>query len=88
MIQGYREVMAANALQSMQTVLTALPELGLSINLSQENAHYAEIVQDAQVMDETLTHEVTMAIVHLWQDPAIRNCVARSRDFQLNDSAG
>jgi len=85
---GYREVMAANALQSMQTVLTALPELGLSTNLSQENAHYAEIVQDAQVMDETLTHEVTMAIVHLWQDPAIRKCVARSRDFQLNDSAG
>lgn len=83
---GYREVMAANALQSMQTVLAALPELGGS-PLAHQNEQNAQLVSNAEVADETLTPEVTNAIAQLWQDPAIRECVARSREFQLNDSA-
>lgn len=78
--------MAANALQSMQTVLTALPELGVS-PLHPNNQQHARLVAKAEVADETLTPEVTIAIATLWQDPAIKECVARSREFQLNDSA-
>lgn len=78
--------MAANALQSMQTVLSALPELGGS-QLHPNNQQHARLVAKAEVADETLTPEVTMAIAALWQDPAVKECVGRSREFQLNDSA-
>lgn len=83
---GYREVMAANALQSMQTVLFALPELNVH-PVHPQNDHNINLVQNAEVVDEALPPEVTNAIASLWQDPAIRECVGRSREFQLNDSA-
>lgn len=79
--------MAANALQSMQTVLSAMPELGLPVQLRRENEQHAQLVQQAEVMDETLTPEVTMAIALLWQDPAIRTCVANSSRFQVGELA-
>jgi hypothetical protein len=64
----------------------AIPELG-GVHLAPENAGYSSLVENAEVMDETLTPEVTAAIWNLWQDPAVRHCVTRSREFQLNDSA-
>lgn len=63
-----------------------MPELG-NVTLAPENNSAADLVMNAVVMDETLTPEVTMAIWQLWHDDAIRECVRRSREFQLNDSA-
>lgn len=64
----------------------AILELG-DLHLHPENDPNSDLVMNAEVMDETLTPEVTMAIWQLWQDDAIRTCVSRSREFQLNDSA-
>jgi len=64
----------------------AIPELG-NLQLHPQNETNSDLVMNAEVMDETLTPEVTVAIWQLWQDDAIKICVSRSREFQLNDSA-
>lgn len=65
----------------------AIHELG-DLQLAPQSESYADIVNNAEVQDETLTPEVTSAIYKLWnEDEAIRECVSRSREFQLNDSA-
>lgn len=65
----------------------AIHELG-DLQLAPQSECYADIVNNAEVQDETLTPEVTSAIYKLWnEDEAIRECVSRSREFQLNDSA-
>ncbi|KAL7004825.1 guanine nucleotide-binding protein subunit alpha [Cystobasidiomycetes sp. EMM_F5] len=86
---GYREVMCLNALQSMQTVIAHIADFGSTIPLLPHNNKNCDIVNDATVNpdDEGLSAEVTKAIAQLWQDPVIRDKVAHSNTFQLNDSA-
>lgn len=43
--------------------------------------------QPHQIEADFLDPEVTEAIAGLWVDAGVRECFARSREFQLNDSA-
>lgn len=73
----------------MQTVIAHIADFGSTIPLLPHNNKNCDIVNDATVNpdDEGLSAEVTKAIAQLWQDPVIRDKVAHSNTFQLNDSA-
>ena len=42
----------------------------------------------AGVEDGQLTPELTQSIRVLWKDHGVQDCFLRSREYQLNDSAG
>lgn len=72
----------------MQTVISHLEEHSALQRLRRDNGDNAELVRRATISeDESLTPEVVRAMMELWQDPLIREKVAASNTFQLNDSA-
>lgn len=85
---SYREIVFSNTLQSMRVVLDAMENLDIPL-ADGNNATRAEIILSlpSQVEPENLPRSVAEAIYGLWQDAGVRECVARSREYQLNDSA-
>ena len=48
------------------------------------NEANAELVKSAEIQEELLSPDVTAAIKTLWADPAVKACVARSKEFQAS----
>lgn len=84
--ESFKEVIYSNTLQSMKVTLEAMTMLGISMH-NQSNLVHRQLVLDAPSQVETLGHELVEAVCALWEDPGVRQCVARSNEFQLNDSA-
>lgn len=61
----------------------------LDIHLSPQNDARRSIVLSlpGQIEGDVMPRDVSDAIRGLWKDPSVKEAVARSREFQLNDSA-
>eukprot|EP00123_Amoebidium_parasiticum_P010835 comp20352_c0_seq2/m.25681 comp20352_c0_seq2/g.25681 ORF comp20352_c0_seq2/g.25681 comp20352_c0_seq2/m.25681 type:complete len:353 (-) comp20352_c0_seq2:393-1451(-) len=83
----FRDVVYGNIIFSMQSILRALPNL--SIDLPEELKPEAETVLELgdNLENVGLTAPVAAAIKKLWAAESIQTAFARSREFQLNDSA-
>lgn len=86
--ETYKEIIYSNTVQSMHVILDAMEMMGIAIHHPNGQA-YSDIImnQPHQIEADTLDPAVTDAIVNLWKDPGVRECFARSREYQLNDSA-
>jgi len=85
--ESYKEIIFSNTIQSMRAILEAMPQLDLSLS-PQNDARRAIILSlPQQIEAEILPRDVTDAVRGLWRDPATKEAVRRSREFQLNDSA-
>ncbi|KAL8280887.1 hypothetical protein RQP46_006566 [Phenoliferia psychrophenolica] len=87
---GYREIVYANLIQSMQVVIEALHDLAMPIpaHLTGAAAYIMSIrVSAHEPCPPMLDRQVTRALLALWEDPQTKACVTKSREFQLNDSA-
>lgn len=87
---GYREIVYANLIQSMQVVIEALHDLNMPLapHLRDKAAYIMSIrVSAHDPCPPMLDPQVTKALVALWADPTTKACVSKSREFQLNDSA-
>lgn len=74
----------------MQVVIEALHILGMTapLHLASTAAYVMAIrVSSHQDNPPMLEGPVTRALIALWEDPQIKSCVQKSREYQLNDSA-
>jgi hypothetical protein len=83
----YRDIIFANTIQSMKTVLRAMEDLDIS--LSSENLASAELVKNlaANINAPHLPKEIYRAIEALRHDPGVEEAIFRNNEYQLNDSA-
>lgn len=86
--EAFREIIYSNTIQSMHVIIDAMDAMNIQIQ-HQDGAKLKEIVmaQPHQIEADYLEPEVTNAIYTLWNDPGVKACYARSREYQLNDSA-
>ncbi|TFK44012.1 heterotrimeric G protein alpha subunit B [Crucibulum laeve] len=84
---SYKEIIFSNTIQSMRAILEALPQLDLSLSPSNDARRTTILSLPGQIEVDVLPADVSDAIRSLWRDPAIKEAVRRSREFQLNDSA-
>lgn len=61
-------------------------DIALVLPASQDY-HTVIMSQPHQIEADFLEPEVVEAIVGLWKDAGVQECFARSREYQLNDSA-
>ncbi|KAI8866872.1 guanine nucleotide-binding protein subunit alpha [Ramicandelaber brevisporus] len=86
--EAFKEVIFSNTIQSMRVILEAMELLGIGLANPNHRVH-AAIIMDlpSQIEVEFLPVEVAEAIYLLWHDRGVLQCFARSREYQLNDSA-
>lgn len=84
--ESFKEVIYSNTVQSMRVTLEAMNMLAIPFQ-NAHNAVHARMVLDTPPQVESLSHELVEAIAALWEDKGVRECVKRSNEFQLNDSA-
>ena len=85
----YRPVVYSNTLQSLFAILQAMKKL--DITLAQKSS-----VNDAKILcditgnssEREITFELGEIMQRLWKDEGVQKCFSRSREYQLNDSAG
>lgn len=88
--QQFKRSVYQNVVSSMQVLLEAMERLGISFD-NPERKTDADVVNKLSDDDqETLkfTSELAEALQRLWGDEGVQTCYGRSREFQLNDSAG
>ncbi|CAI2349939.1 unnamed protein product [Caenorhabditis sp. 36 PRJEB53466] len=83
---AYRPVVFNNMVQSMMAILKAMRTLGIRFEdaARQEDAR---LFLSYQFQTDELPEEMGVIMKSLWSDEGLQNCVGRSREYQLNDSA-
>ncbi|KAJ7627392.1 heterotrimeric G-protein alpha subunit, GPA1-like protein [Roridomyces roridus] len=85
--EAYREIVFSNTMQGMRAILDALPDLKLTLLPSSEE-HKTTVFAFPTVLEaDVMPRELAQAFKALWADPAVKQAVLRSREFQLLDSA-
>jgi guanine nucleotide-binding protein G(i) subunit alpha len=87
--KSYRPVVHSNTLQSMFSILQAMKKLEVGFDdLSRNNdiKMLFEITSNSD--DREITHGLGVIIKRIWKDKGVQACFLRSREYQLNDSAG
>ena len=67
--------------------MEALPQLDIALAPQNDARRSIILSLPPQIEADVLPRDVADAIRALWKDPAIKEAVRRSREFQLNDSA-
>ncbi|KAL3851769.1 hypothetical protein ACJMK2_015479 [Sinanodonta woodiana] len=84
----YRPVVYSNTIQSMIAIIRAMGQLKIDFghpNTAEDARQFFSLVGNADEGD--LSPEVATIMKRLWKDPGVQECVGRSREYQLNDSA-
>ncbi|KAH6568789.1 hypothetical protein BASA50_003061 [Batrachochytrium salamandrivorans] len=86
--EAFKEIIFSNTAQSLRVILEAMQNMNMGLELP-INEQYRAIIFDLpnQIEAEDLPAEVTAAVKSLWHDGGVQACFARSREYQLNDSA-
>ncbi|KAJ3874249.1 guanine nucleotide binding protein alpha subunit [Lentinula edodes] len=84
---SYKEIIFSNTIQSMRAILDAMPSLDLFLNPSNDARRATILSLPVQLEVDVMPRDVGDSIRGLWSDPAVKEAVKRSREFQLNDSA-
>ncbi|KAJ3997194.1 guanine nucleotide binding protein alpha subunit, partial [Lentinula boryana] len=85
--ESYKEIIFSNTIQSMRAILDAMPSLDLFLTPSNDARRATVLSLPGQLEVDVMPRDVADAIRGLWNDPAVKEAVRRSREFQLNDSA-
>ncbi|KAF8625315.1 hypothetical protein AX15_005445 [Amanita polypyramis BW_CC] len=85
--ESYKEIIFSNTIQSMRAILEALSQLDLQLNPQNDARRATILALPPQIESDVLPSDVADAVRSLWRDPAVKEAVRRSREFQLNDSA-
>ncbi|KAI9631078.1 hypothetical protein KEM48_013336 [Puccinia striiformis f. sp. tritici PST-130] len=85
---SYKEIIFSNTIQSMHVILDAMALMKIELK-DQSLVPAGQMIQGlpTQIDKDSLDPQLVTAIRQLWQDPGVRKCFERSREYQLNDSA-
>lgn len=86
--EQYRPVVYSNTIQSLMAIIRAMGQLRIDFadpsktDLARQFFTYASAAEEGD-----LTMELVSLMKRLWADQGVQQCFARSREYQLNDSA-
>lgn len=83
--ESYKEIIFSNTIQSMHVILDAMQLLQIELG-NQSLVPVGKMIQSlpSQVDKDYLDPHLVTAIRQLWQDPGVKRCFERSREFQLS----
>ena len=85
----YRSIIHSNTLQSLFSIIHAMKELKLEFHdLCRHNDIKLLFEMTRNSINREITKELADIIARIWKDNGIQACFLRSREYQLNDSAG
>lgn len=86
--EAFKEIIFSNTIQSMRVILLAMDNMGVAL-ADPGLQDQATIILNlpSQIEREFLPTDVSQAVRMLWKDPNLQSVFARSREYQLNDSA-
>ncbi|KAL3311371.1 hypothetical protein Ciccas_010046 [Cichlidogyrus casuarinus] len=85
----YIPIIFANVVQSMMCIVKAMESLGIQSDDTSMRQQATTVENNMKAAEEgTITAELKKALTLLWADEAVQACYARSKEYQLNDSAG
>ncbi|KAJ3405952.1 guanine nucleotide-binding protein subunit alpha [Chytriomyces hyalinus] len=86
--EAFKEIIFSNTVQSMRVLVEAMANLGIPIG-NPDNEKHKQVIMELpnQIEAESFPPEGAAAVKALWADEGVQACFARSREFQLNDSA-
>ncbi|KAI8804578.1 guanine nucleotide binding protein, alpha subunit [Cladochytrium replicatum] len=86
--EAFKEIIFSNTVQSMRVILDAMANMGIPLE-RRENERCRAIIYELpnQIEADVFPPEVAWAVKCLWRDMGVQTCFARSREYQLNDSA-
>ena len=86
--QAFKEIIFDNAVQSMRIVLEAMESLEIPLDNSRNENHVKTIfTQPTRLEGTRLRTKVVDAILALYMDYGVKNCLERSKEYHLPDSA-
>ena len=87
--ESFKPVVYTNTVQSMLAIVKAMEALDIAYGNSDCAEDGKKILKAASQMDDyDLTTDIGDSLKALWADSGIKQCFERSREYQLNDSAG
>ncbi|KAI9299739.1 G-alpha protein [Cunninghamella echinulata] len=84
--ESFKEVIFTNTIQSMKVTLMAMRQLSIEFD-NPHNEFNARLIMEIPDQVDIFHQEIVDAIACLWEDRGVKHCVARSNEYQLNDSA-
>ena len=86
--EQYKSVVYSNTIQSLMTIIRALEQLKIDFDdPSKTNVAREFFTLASSTPEGELSSDLVVLMKSLWQDPGVQQCFARSREYQLNDSA-
>ncbi|TMS37404.1 hypothetical protein L596_004341 [Steinernema carpocapsae] len=84
----YKPVVYSNTIQSMMAILRAMNPLKIEFeNPAREDDSRQFFFLASSTEDGELPPDMSHVMKKLWEDAGVQECFARSREYQLNDSA-
>lgn len=85
----YKSVVHSNTIQSLSAILRAMRMLKceFAVSTRENDALKFFNVVGSQGMEGNITPDLGLIMKRLWYDQGVQSCFARSREYQLNDSA-
>ena len=85
---AYKPKVHFNAMDSMGKILEAMERLGVEFSDSSSKNIQQSFIEKIRVSGNlSLTRDLGLVMSTLWNDPGVKDCFLRSREYQLNDTA-
>lgn len=85
----YRPIVFSNTIQSLIAIIRAMGQLKIGLADPDRVEDAKKLFALANTVEDTdeLSPELSLVMKRLWYDQGVQICFARSREYQLNDSA-
>lgn len=86
--KAYKPVVYSNTIQSMMAIIRAMGQLKIdfgNIQRAEDARHFFALAANTE--EGEMPADLAACMKRLWQDQGVQQCFARSREYQLNDSA-
>jgi guanine nucleotide-binding protein G(i) subunit alpha len=85
----YKKVVHSNTLQSLFAILQAMKKLEINYKQSARRDDVKILYEiTGNSSERMMSYELGEIMSRIWNDEGVQHCFSRSREYQLNDSAG
>jgi len=86
--ESFKEVVFINASTAMRNILEAMETMDILLEHEANEPYQQEVLlYPVAIHSDHMPTEIAVAINNLWRDGGVQRCYARSREYQLSDSA-